>query len=177
MSANQIARTPDYESCAGCGQIYPLSEFKDPGVLVCKLCSGKPDSEDDRAVTKRKVARLAARQVLASLTRSQIDVPHTSELAAAVVERIGGVDKLADKYMEVVNAILEKDPSTRLALSAVDGIAKMIRDSTVMRETAPDVNNLSDDELEQEISTLLEQRLGSGDIVLEIEQQDGESCS
>ena len=111
------------------------------------------------------------------MTRNAINVPHTSELAAAVMKRFGGIEKFADKYFEVVDAILEKDPSTRLALSAVDGVAKMIRDSTVMRETAPDVNNLSDEELELEFQRMIEQKLESQKIVLELEATDGQTSS
>lgn len=166
---NQMARTPDYESCSVCGQIFPSIEFKDAGAPVCKICSATPTRGEEKQLLKKRVAVLAAKQMLAALTRKQIDVPHTSELAAAVVQKIGGLDVLAERYVEVVNAILEEDPSSRKSLSAVEGLAKMIRDSTVMRETAPDVHNLSDEDLEQELQILFQQTLARGDIVLEVE--------
>jgi hypothetical protein len=89
-------------------------------------------------------------------------------LAAAVVDKMGGVDKLAERYVEVVNSILKEDPATRLALNAVEGVARLVRDSTIMRETAPDVNNVSTEELEKELQALINRSIDKGDIRLEI---------
>ena len=170
----------DYDSCNRCGEIFPVKEYFLDDSGICKLCRGGPPvkrSAPNEEQHKKRVANLVCRQVMSSLTRNAIDVPHTSELAAAVMKRFGGIEKFADKYFAVVDAILERDPSTRLALSAVDGVAKMIRDSTVMRETAPDVKNLSDEELETEFQRMIEQKLMSGDIVLELQSENAQKAS
>ncbi len=142
------------------------------------MCSGIPVKgvvvdEGEQETTNRRIAELTAKQVVASVTRKAIDVPHISEVAGAVLSKLGGATGFADKFVNTVNGILEENPNSRLALTALTEVSKLVRESTVMRETAPDVRNISDKDLEDELTRFMQAKLADGSVQLAVsEQQD-----
>lgn len=161
-----------FSICKTCKQSMPLSYFDDEGGDVCRMCAPMRSMSKKEVVAgeatniREKATKLAAKQVMANLTRDSIDVPHTSELAAAMIKRFHGLDGFADAYFEVVSRIISEDPGSRLALKAMENMSKLIKESTIMRDTAPDVKSVSDEELEIELRRIIEKGVIDGRIDL-----------
>ena len=160
----------DAKVCGACKSLLP-SEFYVEGSAVCKSCLPVtlhrpiPDEPVSDA-KKRHVAKSAAKQVLSTLTRDAIDVPHTSQLAEKIIEGLGGLDGYTAMYVQLIEKIMEESPGSRLALEAMKSVQKLLRDSTILRDTAPDVENVSDEQLQDALEQLVLRKMNQGKLSL-----------
>ena len=140
--------------CVGCNQLKDKTEFEKRSnnnySENCKACLKRIEAGKHENNLK-KAAKEILRGFAGALSTNRIEVPHTSELAAAIVERHGGVGGVADFiYIQGKTAADEK-PGSRMALEYCKMLTNLVVKSTDQRETAPDVANLADEEIERQI--------------------------
>ena len=155
-----------YDRCPECGETKPCEEFplRHGSCSSCLVADRVKDARREERTSTAAV--LAAKQLLAGVKRRKIDVPHTSELAEALDIRWGGVKAFADSLYEDLQFTIKNSPGTRLSMDAHKVYIDLIKVSTEHRETAPDVGNVTDAELEDEVITILHQAITKGHINL-----------
>lgn len=165
-----------YLSCERCGYVGPVEYFSTK-VRECLNCA--KETARKRAANQRKaeLANLAAKQIMASVTRKQVNVPHLCEIAESIAKEFGGVDAFCKSWYYSISCALQSDPGSQRVIRAHEAIAKLIGESTKLRDTSPDVQNLSDEDLETELSSLLTEKILSGKIDLHkfLEMSEGVS--
>lgn len=140
--------------CVGCQGLKDKTEFKQH--------ANKGYSENCKACLKRIEAgqhennlKKASKEILKgfaeALTSKKIEVPHTSELAAAIVGLHGGVGGVADFIYTQGKTAADERPGSRLSLEYCKMLTGLVVKSTEQRQTAPDVANLPDEEIERQI--------------------------
>lgn len=144
--------------CLQCRTLKPFGEFTEHSQggysELCKPCqkNRKTGIYEDAL---RKASRDLAGEVTRGLSAGRLEVPHTSELAASIVQKHGGLDGIADFIVTQGKACAEEKPGSRAALDYCKLLTVLISKSTEQRETAPDVANLSPEELEQQLQAYL----------------------
>lgn len=83
--------------------------------------------------------------------RKRIEAPHISELCEVMIAKFGGVETFCKDWHEQIQEAIDKAPGSQKVLDAYGRIANLVEASTKMRLTAPDVFDMSDEELEEEI--------------------------
>jgi len=93
------------------------------------------------------------------LKGTHVDAPHVAEYCAKLIEKFGSVDKVVDMHHTVLTSLVRNSPGSKTALDAVNGLVKLMELSTKYRDSAPDVEDLDDKEIEEELSKLMLARL------------------
>jgi len=157
--ASEQNLTETQRLCVICREVLHVDNFSKGGdgsrSEVCRRC--KPEYEGLRREEKRKkVLEEVIRKLGAT---KQIEVPHTSELAAAISKEIGGPEKFAELFAKNMNSACTANPGSKTALEYMKTFKDLIVKATDQRETAPDVPLLSDEQLEEELQGRLMQLL------------------
>lgn len=92
---------------------------------------------------------------LSKLSRQKIESPHISQACEALINKFGGLEGFTRFYYGQVMQAAETDPGSRTVLEACKTILNLISASTEHRKSAPDVVDLSDDDLEREKAKLI----------------------
>lgn len=150
----------DRQICLTCSKPQELSQFMkgEERVSQCQQC------RHDGKVEKKQQARQAAKsEALAKLNKAlnakQINVPHISEVAAAVLNEVGGLKEFARLYVEDLKAARLKSPGSKTILDADHRLVTLLNLSTEHRSTAPDTDFLSDEDLDRELEKLIADQL------------------
>lgn len=140
--------------CHICREYFPLSDFTRTRLggygEVCSECRPALQGAKHEA-RRRQVLTALVKQYSQGIKSDKIEVPHTSELAEAISRKIGGSDAFADLFVENMQQACASEPGGKTALGYMRTFTELIVRSTDQRETAPDVNVLTEDELEGEL--------------------------
>lgn len=131
--------------------------FRKNGSGRRELCA--PCDREMRNEKRQKLIRGATQQLIKQLGGGKpvagIEVPHTSEMASAIVKNLGGLDGLAQMYTDAMQASYAADPTSKVTLEYFKLTAGIITKSTDQRETAPDVAQMSDEDLNVELTAMI----------------------
>jgi hypothetical protein len=148
---------PTLHACAdppyGCGELLPGSKFTLSGRNVCDDCWENRHNAEARRRQEAK-AKNAIKLVIAATSGTKIDAPHVSELCAEAFKACGG----AQEYGRIVKQMIDngiRDEKPHIVLKAMQMLTELCKLSSQMRDTAPDVFRMEDDELKNEQIRLL----------------------
>lgn len=141
---NELVRRQRCKICL-CEQDF--QEFPLPPTKTCKKCLIAMDLERDRDNRKERARALLQKIVKKGKGANRIEAPHISEACAAAFKEIGGVDEWAKYLAESFHQVMEKAPTSPMAASYHKMFTTMSKWSSEQRSTAPDVTELSDEEL------------------------------
>lgn len=148
--------------CLQCRKLKPEPEFtvirsqRDGEVFrtTCNACHHL--NKEVRSALKNVDKRdQAIKLVVAELQGTKINVPHISELAAEMIRQLGGLEQFCILWKHHIECIMVSDPSSNRLTTNLKAIAHMISESTKERLTAPDVNQLTEADMEAELSRLV----------------------
>jgi len=93
------------------------------------------------------------------LRGTQVDAPHVAEYCAKLIEKFGSLDKIVDMHHTVLTSLVSDNPGSKTAIDAMNGLVRLMELSTKYRDSAPDIEDLDDGEIEEELSKLMLARL------------------
>ena len=131
---------------------------KGPNKTWCNKCN-KVGGAEKRARAKDKRLKAALSEFTAMLRGTHVEAPHVAEYCSKLIEKFGTLDKIEDMHHTVVTTLVKDNPGSKTAIDAVNGIVKLMELSTKYRDSAPDVDDLGDTEIEEELSRLMLARL------------------
>ncbi len=143
--------------CSSCLERLPYTEFAEFTGQVpfkCFACVRK----EAQAVLQDKLTSIAAKNLFRDvemLSRPKIDSPHISELCERLIKLFGGTNGFASFYFDQVQHAASCDPGGKRVLDACKSITQLITSSTEHRQSAPDVLNMTDQQIEAEKAKLL----------------------
>ena len=138
-----------------------------PGCIVCHVAlQSKEDFTTLRCPACRKEQRelyraqrtLAAKMVSFTteiVQKPKIDAPHISELCEEMMHCFGGLQNFARLYHGQIMEAATRSPGGKLVLDALKAMTKLIETSTEHRKSAPDMENLSDEDIARELRTIV----------------------
>ena len=161
MNEPTIIAALDYANedriCPSCGEKKPPSAFKSPKTARCKHCMNRATGRTVQIrILKQAITRIANRQIIAAARGDRIDAPRISQVCAKMVELFGGVDKFCVQWQAQIMEVIENKPGSQLALSQLQSIAKLIKDSTSSMDAASEVTSLTDGELDVAVSNAVD---------------------
>lgn len=144
--------------CPACNTWLVKDEnFRKNGSGRRELCA--PCDKNRNIEKRQKLIRGATQQLIKQLGGGKpvagIEVPHTSEMASAIVKNLGGLEGLAQMYTDAMQASYASDPTSKVTLEYFKLTAGIITKSTDQRETAPDVAQMSDEDLNVELTAMI----------------------
>ena len=139
----------------------------------CNKCN-KIGSAEKRSNAKKKRLKSALSEFTAILRGTQVEAPHVAEYTQKLIEKFGSLDKIVDMHHTVVTSLVRENPGSKTAIDAVNGLVKLMELSTKYRDSAPDVDDLDDNEIEEELSKLMLARLaGEPDLLNQLVNASG----
>lgn len=134
--------------------------------VLCRICY--PILQNEK---RGKLIKAACNQVIKHLVKGEptkhIDVPHTSELTSAVVTNLGGTAGLAQMISDAAKAANDADPTSKNALEWSKLLVGMVYRSTEQRESAPDVAQMNEEEINSELMAMVGRLLDGNPNLLE----------
>lgn len=136
----------------------------------CAPCYRNLQNEKRSKLTKAACSQLV-KQLVTGKAVEQIEVPHTLELASHVVKGFGGVEDLAELFVSAAKAAYANDPTSKTTLEWMKVTKDLVVKSTDQRETAPDVAQMNEEELNGELAAMIGKLLEENpDLLTEIAQ-------
>lgn len=182
--------------CADCGTVLPMVQMDgrldtETNLVVyrCAQCGGAVDrreterkrrlrakqrSEEEQSEQEARERRQALSAIVGLFGRQRIEAPHISELNESLIKRFGGLDQFATFYYEQIMAAAAQHPGGRSVLSACAQIARIMTASTQHRQSAPDVQLLTDEDLERELMALAQHIRGQSPQAIAHEREGSE---
>lgn len=144
--------------CVGCKKWQPKEDsyakngngFRE----LCKVCYRIRQNEKRTLLTKAAMGKLV-KQLVSGKATTHIDVPHTSEMASGIVKSLGGLDGFVELYTNAMKAAYTENPTSKVTLEYMKLTAGIVTKSTDQRESAPDVAQMNEDELNTELSAMI----------------------
>ena len=166
--------TRRYKVCAKCGMQKSRNSFgKGPNRTWCNKCN-KTGSAERRSKAKKKRLQSALSEFTAMLRGTQVEAPHVAEYTQKLIEKFGSLDEIVSMHHRVINSLVRDNPSSKTAIDAVNGLVRLMELSTKYRDSAPDVDDLDDKEIEEELSRLMLARLaGEPDLLNQLVDASG----
>jgi len=150
-SAGELAT---YVFCPVCQEV--VSEAAVDGeVQACGQCITKATMKREHAESREK-ARKVFREMIAGSRPDAILAPHISEVCAGVVRELGGLERFCEELVEDYRDARERSPGSATVILFGETILRLVRDSSTLRESAPDAVNLTEEELAGEVLALFE---------------------
>lgn len=130
----------------------PLDEFIDDSP-ICNDCLAM-----DRVYRQRKRVHAKAKETLSKILHQArpdaIKAPHITEVCAGVIEELGGMEvfckSLADDYRQA----RQTKPGSSTVVKFGENILRLVKDSSVLRDSAPDARDMTDEQLAGELLNL-----------------------
>lgn len=157
-------------ACDHCHVEFPVGMLtyrqREKPLYLCPVCDRMlmvRERAEDKAKAKEQAQAEAAekanaaddRKLMRLATRQRINAVHISELNEMIMRRFGSVEQFVDFYYEQTMQAATLNPGGKVALDACHKIVQIVIASTAHRQSAPDVENLSDEDLEREAVALL----------------------
>lgn len=159
MSA--VTYCPVERVCGRCLKVVPKTDFP-PDSDMCNKCSERMTAEDATQryeELRQLLSGKAVHRMIAERRGTKIDAPHISEYVATLVQQLGGLRAMAATHARQIEIAIEEDPGGRRVLDHFKVLANLITASTEHRQSAPDVEGLTDDEIIAEFQVLSMQSL------------------
>lgn len=121
---------------------------------LCRVCDRLRSNEKRNKLLKAACGELV-KQLVTGRATPQIEVPHTSELAAEMVKNLDGLAGLGKMATDAMKAAYAFDPTSKVSLEWMKLVSGLVVKSTDQRTTAPDVPNMSEEELNSELSAMI----------------------
>lgn len=134
--------------CEACGRWRKLRLF-DADSDVCIECA--EDTAEQRA---EKSLINALKRGVAALRSDAIEAPHISELCEQMVGSFGGLRPFTMFWKNQIDLAAVTKPGSKTVLDSCYAIAKLITLSTEHRQTAPDMGDISDEDLARVVAQL-----------------------
>lgn len=148
-----------HKICVKCGMEKSRNSFgKGPNKTWCNKCN-KDISKIRRSEAKQKRLRSALSEFTAMLRGTQVEAPHVAEYCSKLIERFGSLDKIVEMHHSVLTTLVKDNPGGKTAIDAMNGLVRLMELSTKYRDSAPDIDDLEDSEIEEELSKLMLARL------------------
>jgi len=157
MSSERPVIEATHRLCAECNEVRPCAEFARDDDLTCTHCHSRLTTQEANRRLEEVQAVLANTTLRFMATErkgTHIDAPHISEAVALGVRKLGGLEGLMTLYTDAVKASYEQDRASRKTLDHLWKFLQLITASTEHRQTAPDVEGLSEEEILAEYQTL-----------------------
>ena len=156
---NTALTTRRHKVCSKCGQEKSRNSIgKGPNKTWCNRCN-KEISKVRRSDAKKKRLKSALSEFTAMLRGTQVEAPHVAEYCAKLIEKFGSLDKIVEMHHSVLTALVRDNPGSKTAIDAMNGLVRLMELSTKYRDSAPDIEDLDDSEIEEELSRLMLARL------------------
>lgn len=158
--------------CNLCGDTKPIEQFRWKDKKAgrregkCRSCS----LAHDRKLAEEKKAALreeGLKGLVQQLRQAKIDAPHISEYVATLVKKLGGIDVLAQTQVDQIEMLLELKPGSTAAVNAIERVVKLIVASTENRDSAPDLAQITDEQLNELLLNQVTMRLAANANFLE----------
>lgn len=133
---------------------------------LCAPCYRTAQNEKRSKLTKAACNQLI-KQLVSGKAVQEIEVPHTSELASHIVKGFGGVEGLAEMFVTAARASYDTNPTSKVTLEWMKVTKDLVVKSTEQRESAPDVANLDEEELNNELHVMIGRLLDKNPQLLE----------
>lgn len=146
-------RDEERRVCEVCGIEKYLRQFHNNRGAVCRSChSLSQEQREERRFVSQIQPALAAfetkmREFLAHRSGRDIRVPHLMELYQQVSAKLGGVESWAEMYAKQVQEAVRLHPGTKTTLDYLRFYPQLAEAALAMRDSAPDIANMSDREL------------------------------
>lgn len=151
--------TRNHKVCAKCGQEKSRNSFgKGPNKTWCNRCN-KEIAKLRRSDVKKKRLKSALSEFTAMLRGTQVEAPHVAEYCAKLIEKFGSLDEIVTMHHSVLTSLVRDNPGSKTAIDAMNGLVRLMELSTKYRDSAPDIEDLDDNEIEEELSKLMLARL------------------
>ena len=151
--------TRNHKICAKCGQDKSRNSFgKGPNKTWCNRCN-KDIAKLRRSDAKKKRLKSALSEFTAMLRGTQVEAPHVAEYCAKLIEKFGSLDEIVSMHHGVLTSLVKENPGSKTAIDAMNGLVRLMELSTKYRDSAPDIEDLDDNEIEEELSKLMLARL------------------
>ena len=179
MTPEQLRRLPfpvpelSYETerrCEDCRVVRPVANFRGDA-RTCDMCVAD-EPRKQKLARQHQSAKFASQRLVASVRGSKINAPHISELCEAIVEQFDGLHNFAKIWKQQIDIAIANSPGSKTVLDSFYGITKLIAVSTEHRGSAPDVADLTDEELAIELEAIGRRLIRSN--VLSIESEDAD---
>ncbi len=163
-----------YRVCNKCGMEKSRNSFgKGPNKTWCNKCN-KIGSAERRSKAKTKRLQSALSEFTAMLRGTQVEAPHVAEYTQKLIEKFGSLDRIVEMHHTVITSLVRDNPGSKTAIDAVNGLVRLMELSTKYRDSAPDVDDLQDNEIEEELSRLMLARLaGEPDLLNQLVDASG----
>ena len=173
MTSNHLA-TRKHRICSKCGKEKSRNSFgKGPNKTWCNRCN-KAGGVERRAKAKDRRLKAALSEFTAMLRGTQVEAPHVAEYCGKLIEKFGSLDKIVDMHHSVLTTLVKDNPGSKTAIDAMNGLVRLMELSTKYRDSAPDVEDLDDSEIEEELSKLMLARLaGEPDLLNQLVDASG----
>lgn len=139
--------------CTNCGLPGPPEKMKRSLCPNCQIQLG----QDAAAAARREQTEAALKRMVSSLRGNSIDVPHISELTSQMIKRFGGLEQMTVEWKHCIDAAIKANPGGKTVLDQFYALAKLTLMSTEHRQSAPDMANVSDADLDAEVRALVEE--------------------
>jgi hypothetical protein len=147
--------------CLGCQKPRNADDFPVLGSGKSQVCTDcvKARRSEQRTEKEKQAKDAAIRKLVSAAKGNEIDVPHISEVAGAVVKKLGGLEVFAQAFADDIGRIrqlvYEGKQTPRVLLDADRAVFNLIVASTEHRSTAPDVEQMSIEELQLEVALIM----------------------
>lgn len=139
--------------CQACRRTLPLSAFSRSQKKYypeCKECRAILDAEAKRRQLGKKHDAFF-KQLALQIKGKKLNVPHVSEVGAGILEQFGSLEEFCRRWYEQI----DKAPDgSKTKLDGYRAFYQIFHDSTLNRESAPDISDMTDDELAAELQSL-----------------------
>jgi len=150
----------DRRWCMTCRKALKIEEFEAPTKETCKKC-GMARKGEVYGDLKRRASKEIFKNIVEGMTTKKLEVPHTSELAAEIIGKHGGLSNFSDFLYQQGMAAATERPGSRACLDYCKLIANLIVKSTDQNTPQMDPTSLTDEDIEKHIEASLELMLES----------------
>ena len=98
----------------------------------------------------KRIAEIAAKKLAGN-----IKAPHVSELCEDMIASFGGLTEFVAEWKEQYDELRTREPGSKLVMDSLYSVAKLVNMSTQHRSSAPDVQRMSEEALEKELTKRL----------------------
>lgn len=146
--------------CPACLEVKDLEDFipNSPYCLKCRFARQKKSLHN-----RRQVLRSYMDKLVSDTKADKIEAPHVTEVLALLLKQFdGGVLGWIQQYYDDLQTTRSKYPGSAAVMRAHESITKLIKWSTEHRESAPDVHGMTDEQIKDELASVMLQRLMEG---------------
>lgn len=158
--------------CRVCGNLKPIALFKwkdhrnGTRDTMCRPCGVKLERKHimERKLIEREEG---LKGLVQQVRQSKLNAPHISEYLDVVLRKLGGVEVLATMQVDQIEMLLEMRPGSPAAVNSLKDVVKLIVASTQHRDSAPDLAQITDEQLNELLVNQITTRLAENPNFLE----------